>query len=293
MIGDIMLVSIILSLMVVLLWSYGEINYKHLFAKLDKYNVYFYQYFIKALIYLIFVVIFNASLLKSFNIMHFFIFSPVIFCDLAASIAVYYSVSMGKLSIVSPIMAAYPIITIFLGIVLLKETPSYLSILLSMIITVCIIIISRVSSKNENNHTYKRSIIYAIVYMFLIAFSTYFEKDIYNNNLSIYELYYYKGIVYFLTGLGFMTILLIKKKKIHKINKEIIRGSILTPIGNVFYSLAISLGDIVYISPLTSMYSVLTNYLSVNILKEKLSITERIAITMILLSTILLIITML
>ena len=285
-----MLLSIILSLLVVLLWSYGDINYSKLSSKLDKINIYFYQYLIKSLIYLLFTIIFNISLFTNFNITHFLIFSPVIFCDLAASIAIYYAVSKGKLSIVSPIMAAYPIVTIYLGIVLLHEKPIFISILLSMIITVCIIILSRTSSKDTNHKSHKRSIIYAIIYMFLIAFSTYFEKDIYNNNLSIHELYYYKGLVYLLTSLGFLIVLLLKKDKIHKLNKDIIKGSILIPVGNVFYSLAISLGDIIYISPITSMYSILTNYLSVNILKEKLSITERISISLILLSTILLII---
>ena len=285
-----MLLSIILSLLVVLLWSYGDINYTKLSLKLEKMNVYFYQYFIKSIIYLFVTFIFNISLFKTFNITHFLIFSPVIFCDLAASIAIYYAVSRGKLSIVSPIMASYPIITIFLGIILLHEKPSYLSILLSMIITVSIIVLSTISSNDNKKKNYKRGILYAIVYMFLIAFSTYFEKDIYNNNLTIYELYYYKGLVYLLTSFFFLITLLISKKKFHKLNKDIIRGSILIPTGNVFYSLAISLGDIIYIAPITSMYSILTNYLSVNILKEKLSITERIAISLIILSTILLII---
>lgn len=69
-----MLLSIIISLLVVIFWSFGEINYSVLSTKLDKINIYFYQYFIKSLIYLLFTIIFNISLFTSFNITHFLIF---------------------------------------------------------------------------------------------------------------------------------------------------------------------------------------------------------------------------
>ena len=64
----------------------------------------------------------------------------------------------------------------------------------------------------------------------------------------------------------------------------------ITPIGNVLNSFALNIGNVVIVTPVSSMYSVLTNFLSRKILKEKLSVKESIFISLILISTILLIV---
>ena len=133
-----MIIGIIFAVLVALFWSLGEINYSRLSRNLDKANVFFYQYLIRAFLYLMVVVIFNIGLFTKFNFSHLLIFLPVILCDLFASLAINIAVSNGKLSVVSPIMAAYPIVDILLGLIILKEKIGVVEIVLSLIITISI-----------------------------------------------------------------------------------------------------------------------------------------------------------
>ena len=87
-----------------------------------------------------------------------------------------------------------------------------------------------------------------------------------------------------------MLIIGITPVKIKKPNKEILLGSGITPIGNIINSFALSFSNVIIVTPISSMYSVLTNFLSRKVLKEKLTLEESICIGLILLCTIALII---
>ena len=284
-----MFLGIIFAILVAILWSIGEVSYSRLSRNLDRANVYLYQYLVRSIVYLTVVVIFNISLFTTFNLNHFLAFLPIILCDLFASYVINIAVSNGKLSVVSPIMAAYPIIDIFLAMVLLKERMTILELLLVIIITISIIVLANNQKKTKNAPHPFKGIIFSLIYMFLIAFSTYFEKSIYIGDFSVYELYYYKGIVYFFTSMIFMAIIGFSPVKLKRLNLSILRGSIITPIGNVFNSFALSFTNMAIVSPISSMYSVLTAYISKKVLKEKLSLKESICIFLILNCTILLI----
>ncbi len=107
----------------------------------------------------------------------------------------------------------------------------------------------------------------------------------------MFELYYYKGIIYFLTSMFFLTIIgLSKKVRLQKPTVAILDGTAITPVGNVLNSFALSFGNMIVITPISSMYSVITHLISVKVLKEKISLIERICVLLILFSTILLII---
>ena len=285
-----MFIGIMFAILVAIFWSLGEISYSHLSRNLDRANVYFYQYLTRSIIYLSVVVIFNVSLFTQFDFNHFYVFLPIITCDLFASYVINIAVSNGKLSVVSPIMAAYPIVDIFLGLILLKEKIGVLEVLLSIIIALSIVFLAKSQKKSKKSPHPLKGIMFAGVYMLLVAFSIFFEKNAYIGDFSVYELYFYKGIVYLLTSGFFMLIIGLTPVKIKKPNLDILRGTGITPLGNVFNSFSLNFGNIIIVTPISSMYSVLTNFLSRKVLKEKISFVESICISLILLCTIALII---
>ena len=206
------------------------------------------------------------------------------------SYVINIAVSNGKLSVVSPIMASYPIVDLFLGLILLKEKIGIIELSLSAIIALSILFLVTMQKKTKKSPHPVKGIIFAVVYMLLVAFSIYFEKSAYTVDFSVYEFYFYKGFVYLLTSGFFMMIIGITPVKIKKPNLEILKGSCVTPIGNVLNSFALSLGNMIIVTPISSIYSVLSNFLSRKVLKEKVSLKESICIGLILLCTLALII---
>lgn len=285
-----MFIGIIFAILVAMFWSVGEINYSRLVRNVDRANVYFYQYFTRAIIYLSVVLIFNVSLFGTFNLDHFIVFLPIILCDLFASYVVNIAVSNGKLSVVSPIMAAYPVVDIFLGLLILHEKIGILPILLSSVIAISIIILTSRQKKTKSAPHPLKGVIFSIAYMLLVASSVYFEKNAYIGDFSVYELYFYKGIVYLLTSGLFMIFIGIAPVKLKRPNKDIIFGTGITPVGNVLNSFALNFSNIIIVTPISSLYSVITNILSRKLLKEKLSFVESLCISLILVCTIILII---
>ena len=284
-----MLLGLFFALLVAIFWSLGEISYSRLVRNVDRANVYLYQYLTRSVLYLLVALIFNASLFGSFSFDHFFVFLPVIACDLFASYVVNIAVANGKLSVVSPIMAAYPIIDIFLGLIIFKESIGVVEILLSIVIASSIVMLASRQKKTKNAPHPLKGVIFSLCYMLLVAFSICFEKSAYIGDFSVYELYFYKGIVYLLTSGVFMLFIGVTPVKLKKPNKDILLGTGITPIGNVLNSFALSFGNIIIVTPISSMYSVLTNFLSRKVLKEKLSFIESICISSILICTLLLI----
>ena len=197
--------------------------------------------------------------------------------------------SNGKLSVVSPIMAAYPIVDILLGIVLLKEKIGLPEIVLSIVIAVSIIVLASRQKKTRKAPKPMKGIFFSVLYMLFVAFSIYFEKNVYLGDFRVYELYFYKGLVYLLTSGVFMLFIGVTPVKLKWPNKDILLGTGITPVGNICNSFALNLGNMVIVTPISSLYSVITNFISRKVLKEKISYTESICITLILSCTLLLI----
>ena len=277
-----MIIGIILSIIVAILWSLGEVNYSKLSKKCDRANVYMYTYLIRAIIYILIVVLFNRTLFGTFKIHIFLAVLPIILCDLFATYVVNIAVLNGKLTVVSPIMAAYPVLDIILGALLLHEEIGFFEAFLSSIIAIAIIFLALYQKKSKKAPHPVKGIIFAVSYMLLVGFSTYFEKSIYVGNLTVYDLYYYKGIVYTFASVIFALIVIITPVKMKPVNKQILKGCGYAPIGNILYSFALSFGAMTI--------AVITNILSRIILKERIRIRERICIGTIIVSTILLIV---
>lgn len=284
------MLGMFLAIIVAFLWSIGEVNYSKISKKYDKTNVYLYTYFIRSVLYLGIVILFQRKLIGTYNPAVLCNVLPIIFCDLFASLVINIAVYNGKLSVVSPIMAAYPVIDVFLGIILLREKVHVLEIILIIGICLAIVFLAKNQKKTRKAPNPKKGIIFAVFYMLLVAVSTYFEKSIYNHNITVYDLYYYKGMVYFATTVLFGITIGLTPIKQTKPNKDILKGCGLTPIGNIFYSFALSCGSLIIVAPISSLYTVITTYLSKHILKEKIRKREKVCILYILFATILLVI---
>ena len=285
-----MLLGIILSIFVAILWSQGEVSYSKVSNKYNRTNIYMYTYLFRAFIYMLVVLLFYRDLFGSFVFEQFISILPIILCDLFASMVINVAVVNGKLSVVSPIMAAYPVLDIVLGYLLLNEIVHPLQFLLISIICVTIVILAMNQKKNDKAPHPIKGIIFAIIYMLLVSFSTFFEKNIYINDFTIFDLYYYKSMVYLLVSIMFGTIIFFSSKKMKCPKFDIVRGCAITPIGNVLYSYALTIGTISIVAPISSLYSVITNITSRIVLKEKLTITEKICVFSIIISTLLLIV---
>lgn len=285
-----MIIGIILSIIVAIFWSLGEVNYSKLSKNYDRPNVYMYTYLIRAIIYILVVLIFNRALFGTFKMDVFLVVLPIIVCDLFATYVVNIAVLNGKLTVVSPIMAAYPVLDIILGAILLKENIGFVEAFLASVIAISIIFLAIYQKKSKKAPHPVRGIIFAIGYMLLVGFSTYFEKSIYINNLTVYDLYYYKGIVYTFASIVFALAVIITPFKMKPFDKQIIKGCGYAPIGNILYSFALSFSAMTIVAPISSLYSVITNILSRIVLKERIRIRERICIATIIICTILLIV---
>ncbi len=284
-----MLLGIILAIGVAIIWALGEVTYSKVSKKYDRANVYMYTYLLRANLYILAVVLFASGMIGEFNTDVFLALAPIIFCDFLASYVVNIAVFNGKLTVVSPIMAAYPVLDVALGAILLNEGIGTFQYVLVGIICLSIVFLAMSQKKSKKAPHPIKGIIFAIVYMLLVAFSTYFEKSVYVNNFSIFDLYYYKGLVYTVVSLVFGLIIFVTPTKVKPPKLDIIKGCGLTPIGNILYSCALSVGSLTIVAPISSLYSVITNLISRIVLKEKISIKERIFIALILISTFLLI----
>lgn len=284
------MLGILFAILVAIIWSIGEVHYSKVSKKYEKNNVYYYTFLLRTILYSGIVFLLKRDLIGSFSLNIFLSIIPVIICDMTASLVINPAMTNGKLSVVSPIMASYPVIDIVLGIILLNERITMIENILVVLISLSIIILAMNQKKTRKAPHPKRGIFFSFLYMILVALSIYFEKKNYNSNITIYDLYYYKGIIYFLVSIYFAGKIKRIHKKIKRINLELIKGCGLTPIGNVLDSVALNLGDMAIITPISALYAVITNLISRFILKEKTSIKERVCIACIIISTLILII---
>jgi drug/metabolite transporter (DMT)-like permease len=284
------MLGILLAISVAIIWSIGEVNYSNVSKKYDHKNIYLYTFLLRAIIYMSVVIIFSRSLIGTFNYLVFITTLPIIMCDLFASLTINVAVTNGKLAVVSPIMASYPALDILLGMLLLKEKVTPLEISLSLLITIAIIILAKNQKETQKVPHPEKGIIFSILYMLLAGLSIYFEKSIYISDFTVYDLYYYKGMIYICTSLFFAFKIFRTSTKMKKPTIDIIKGCGLTPIGNVIDSFALNFGSMTIVTPISSLYAVITNFISRYYLKEKVTILEKICIATIIISTLTLII---
>ena len=279
------MIAILLAILVAFIWAFGDVQYSKVSKKHDKRNIFFYTYCIRSIIYLGIVIIWKPSILGTFQPKVLQSMLPIIMCDLFASLTINMAVTNGKLSVVSPIMASYPMIDILLGTLLLKEDISMVEVMLVVIISISIILLARNQKSNRKVPHPKKGILFSILYMLLSAFSIYFEKKIYNTNYTVFDLYYYKGSIYVLASLFFAITISMTKTKMKKPSLDFLKGCGLTPLGNVIDSFSLNIGDMTIVTPISSLYAIITNFASRYYLKEKISTKDKLYIYLILVCT--------
>lgn len=289
--GDASMISIFVAILVAILWAVGEVYMAKDSMLKNRRVLIFYQYLGMSILYFGTVLILSPSTFSTFSLSHFFRLMPVALANIIGMVFYTKAIKSGKLSVVSPVMAAYPIINVFLGFFILKEDVGMISFLAAICITIAIVIMSFLQTKKTaQGKAFNIGLVAAVIYMVIVAFATYLEKWAYVDGLSITDCFFYFGICYLLSAIGVLIYLKTKKISFHKITKDTVLGIGGTDFGNLFSSVALYGSSMAIVTPIMAMYTVLTNYLSRSILKEKISFWQSICITVIILCTLLILI---
>ena len=288
------MVSILVAILVAILWAVGEVYMAKDSVSKNRRVIIFYQYLGMSILYFGTVLILSPSTFSTFSWSRFFRFMPAALANIIGMVFYTKAIKSGKLSVVSPVMAAYPIINVFLGFFILKEDVGMISFLAAICITVAIVVMSFLQTKGTSQgKALNIGLVAAVIYMIIVAFATYLEKWAYVDGLTLMDCFYYFGICYLLSAIGVLTYLKLKKISFHKITKDTVLGigGYLEPdFGNLLSSVALYGSSMSVVTPIMAMYTVLTNYLSRSILKEKLSFCQSICIAVIILCTLLILI---
>ena len=285
------MVSILVAILVAILWAVGEVYMAKDSVSKNRRVIIFYQYLGMSILYFGTVLILSPSTFSTFSWSRFFRFMPAALANIIGMVFYTKAIKSGKLSVVSPVMAAYPIINVFLGFFILKEDVGMISFLAAICITIAIVVMSFLQTKGTSQgKALNIGLVAAVIYMIIVAFATYLEKWAYVDGLTLMDCFYYFGICYLLSAIGVLTYLKLKKISFHKITKDTVLGIGGTDFGNLLSSVALYGSSMSVVTPIMAMYTVLTNYLSRSILKEKLSFWQSICIAIIILCTLLILI---
>lgn len=285
------MMSIFVAIFVAILWAIGEVYMTKDSVSQNRKVLIFYQYLGMAILYFGTVLLFSSQTFLTFSWYHFFRMMPVALANIIGMVFYTKAIQKGKLSVVSPVMAAYPIINVFLGFFILKEDVGFLSFLAAICIALAIVWMSFLQTKGSSKgKTLNIGLLAAVIYMIIVAFATYLEKWAYVDGFTIMDCFYYFGICYFLSSVGVYVYLRIHKIPLYKITKDTLLGIGGTDFGNLLSSVALHGSSMSLVTPIMAMYTILTNFLSRSILKEKISFWQSLCITIIILCTLLILI---
>ncbi|MEN9407676.1 MAG: hypothetical protein RLZZ455_892 [Candidatus Parcubacteria bacterium] len=198
----------------------------------------------------------------------------------------YYAIEHGNLSLSATIFSSYPIITIILSILFLRESVSTLQAAMIILVVLGVLLLSYspgTLSKIKNMSS-KKWVFWALFGAFTTGFGDFLSKmtlgtiDI-NSYITLFAL------VFPLTSLGFWIFdkkgrRLPEKITLHKM-KYTFLGTFLLSVGVLAISFAFSLGKASLVAPISSSYIAVTVILSYFFLKEPLSRFQIVAICMI------------
>lgn len=284
------MITIVLALAIAFIWGLSELHYKKVTSTYDSLNILFYLFLFEIIAFIIFVLVFDVQAFARFNPSIFIYIIPILIISSALGSTLYlYSMKNANLSIISPILASDPVYTVIIGIMLFKEKLSIASLVLLIIICASICALNFVSS-NTKQKTKKIAIFLASLYAFLVAITTTLEKSIYLRGFKITDFYFHYAILLIILLIFMILFMKIKHIKLKKPDKNVILTNVYTRSGYFLHSYLLSTSYISIVAPLTGLYSVVTHILAIRILKEKLTIIQRICVILIIISTLLLLI---
>ena len=284
------MITIVLALIIAFIWGLSELHYKKVTSTYSSLNILFYLFLFEIIAFIIFVLVFDIQAFARFNPRIFIYIIPILIISSVLGSTLYlYSVKNANLSIISPILASDPVYTVIIGIMLFKEKLSIVSLILLIIICASICALNFVSS-NTKQKTKKIAIFLASLYAFLVAITTTLEKSVYLSGFKITDFYFHYSILLTILLLFMLIFMKIKHIKLKKPDKNVILTNAYTRSGYFLHSYLLSTSYISIVAPLTGLYSVVTHILAIRILKEKLTIIQRICVILIIISTIVLLI---
>lgn len=107
------MVSILVAILVAILWAVGEVYMAKDSVSKNRRVIIFYQYLGMSILYFGTVLILSPSTFSTFSWSRFFRFMPAALANIIGMVFYTKAIKSGKLSVVSPVMAAYPIINVF------------------------------------------------------------------------------------------------------------------------------------------------------------------------------------
>ncbi len=263
--------TLILLTIMALCWSVGNIIVKKSFQKLTPWQIYAFDAVIIALpLWLIYGYWQNGSILN---------ITPLAFASAFLITVVYgiyyYTIYIGPMGLTTPIIASYPIFTVILALILLKEKLSIIT-AIGVILTISGAILISVPEKLK--FKLQKWVILALIVSFGYGVTGYTGK------LAVDEV----GNASYLIALALTQVLVVILWKffisdpIPKISVKNLKlpfiGIFLLNIGNIVYYIALENGYASIVVPLSNAYIVLLVILSIFILKEKILLHQIIGI---------------
>jgi len=284
------MIQILLALVCALLWGLAEFYYKKNSETHKTTSILLYRYIFQVIVYILLILVIDINAFTRFDIKIYKFLLPFFLCSSVIGQVLYLiSVKSENLSIVSPIMASDPVFIILIGLILFKEKISIIALIALAIICISICALNFVNSDTKKK-TKKIIIFSASLYAFVTALSTTFEKSVYLSGYTVADLYFHYIFLILIAIIVNFIYLKIKHEKLEKISKNLILGFTFNQSGYILYSYLISVSYISLIAPITGLYSVITYFLATRVLKEKLSLFQKIFIYLILISTIVLLV---
>ena len=197
-------------------------------------------------------------------------------------------VRFSKISIVSSITGAFPIITVLLAVIFLNEKFPILA-MFGIAFVICGSILLGIKELEEKYN--KRIYLLSFFCMILWSVGDVLAKVSIDMSSHIYFMLLYFVIGFIIWNLYYV---IYSKKKIMTSNdraKEGINYGVLSvalfTLGSIFIYLAFESGLVSLVSPITNGYPILTVVIAHSFLKEKLTINQKMAITLFIFGTIL------
>ena len=181
------MVSILVAILVAILWAVGEVYMAKDSVSKNRRVIIFYQYLGMSILYFGTVLILSPSTFSTFSWSRFFRFMPAALANIIGMVFYTKAIKSGKLSVVSPVMAAYPIINVFLGFFILKEDVGMISFLAAICITVAIVVMSFLQTKGTSQgKALNIGLVAAVIYMIIVG-----SFKIFLTTITIYPRFYF------------------------------------------------------------------------------------------------------
>jgi len=261
---------LIYALLTACLWGTGQLFLKKGYARISP----LWTAVIDLPIYLLIFVPFSLVKGASFDI------NPedilLIFIVATLTVAYYYGLAKGQLAVSGTLIAAYPIVTVIASIMFLGEYISPLQILAvgSVILGTVLISLNDKFRLGKN----KSLIIWPIATAFILGISDFVAKIALNGvSVDTYNLWL---PLISIVSVSIFWSLDRKGRRWHKEKSssslwQTLIGVTMISLGFLFFNFALSLQNASLVTPVSSIYAVLTVILSFVFLKEKINVPQR------------------